>query len=60
MIQFMSMLLVVEDNAIFSYLKKEVDVEAIDYTLEVDEANISDEEYRTAGDKVKGCNTKLN
>ena len=40
--------LMVEDNAIFSDLEKEVD-----------EADTSDEEYRTTRDRVRGCNNKL-
>ena len=41
--------LVVEDDAIFSNLEKEVD-----------EANTRDEEYMTARDRVRECNSKLN
>ena len=40
--------LVVEDNAIFSDLEKEV------Y-----EADTCDEKYRIARDRVRGCNNKL-
>ena len=50
----------VEDDAVFSDLKKEANDQGFDYTLEVDEADTSDEEYKTARDRVKGCNTKLN
>ena len=38
----------VEDNAVFLDLEKEVD-----------EADTSDEEYRTTRDRVRGCNNKL-
>ena len=44
----------------FLDLEKEVDVEGFDYTLEVDEADTSDEKYRTTRDRVRGRNTKLN
>ena len=50
----------VEDDVVFSNLEKEVDAKGFDYTLEIDEADTSDEEYRTTRDGVRGCNTKLN
>ena len=40
--------LVVKDDAIFSYLK-----------MKVDEVDTSDDEYKTARDRVRGCNNKL-
>ena len=35
----------VEDDVVFSNLEKDVDAKGFDYTLEIDEADTSDEEY---------------
>ena len=50
----------VENDIVFSDLEKEVDVEGFECTLEVNEVDTSDEEYRKIRDRVRGCNTKLN
>ena len=42
----------VEDNAIFSHLEKEVDTQGFDYTLEVDEVDTSNEEYKIVRGRV--------